>query len=103
MAKEGEATWRKFGALQYFECMGDDLAIKKQKGMPSPKSFKTAAKAKPNDTVWFSFIVFKNRAHRDAVNKKVMAYFGKKYADAKDMSMPFDARKMAYGGFKVIV
>jgi len=47
--------------------------------------------------------VYKNRAHRDSVNKKVMAYFSKKYADKMDMPMPFDTRKMAYGGFKTVV
>ena len=53
--------------------------------------------------MWFSFIVYKSRAHRDAVNKSVMEYFGKKYADKKHMDMPFDTKRMAYGGFKVVV
>ena len=99
MAKEGSKIWKKFGALDYYECQGDDL---KAKGDPR-RSFVEMAKAKSTDTVWFSFIVYKSRAHRDAVNKKVMDYFDKKYTDQNDMSMPFDMKKMAYGGFKTIV
>ena len=60
-------------------------------------------KAKPSETVWFSYITYKSRAHRDQVNKKVMAEMDKKYADQKDMPMPFDMKRIAYGGFKVIV
>ena len=80
MAAEGAKTWKKFGALEYYECMGEDLKTKAMGGMGKPRSFVETAKAKPNETVWFSFIVFKSRAHRDSVNKKVMAYFDKKYA-----------------------
>ncbi len=100
MASEGAKVWTKFGALAYYECMGDDLKPKTDPSGSAPRSFTELANAKPGDTVWFSFIVFKNRAHRDSVNKKVMAYFDKKYANAKDMVMPFDPRAMAYGGFK---
>lgn len=103
MAKEASLVWKKFGALDYYECMGDDLITKDKGGMGKPRSFKEVAKATPNDTVWFSFIVYKSRAHRDQVNKKVMQYFDKKYADAKDMKMPFDPKMMAYGGFQVVV
>ena len=103
MARDGAAAWKKFGALDYFECMGDDLKIKPQQGMPAPMSFLMLASAKPSETVWFSFIVFKNKKHRDAVNKKVMAYFDKQYANAKNTPMPFDVKRMAYGGFKVEV
>ena len=102
MATEASKVWKKFGALAYYECQGEDLKIQAQGGMKS-RSFKDAAKASPSDDVWFSFIVYKSRAHRDLVNKKVMAFFEKKYADKKDMSMPFDMKKMAYGGFKTIV
>lgn len=102
MAAEGAKIWRKFGALEYYECIGEDLRTKDMGG-GKPRSFAETAKAKPGESVWFSFIVFKSRAHRDAVNTKVMDYFSKKYADAKDMSMPFDPRKMAYGGFKAVV
>jgi len=105
MAKEGKEAWMKFGALDYYECMGQDLKIKPMEGMPKQRSFKDIANAKEGETVWFSYITFKSKAHRDAVNKKVMAYFSKKYAsvDPKDMPMPFDVSRMAYGGFKVEV
>ena len=63
----------------------------------------SGAGIKGDDTVWFSFVVYKNRKHRDAVNKKVMQYFEKKYANAKDQPMPFDMKTIAYGGFKAIV
>jgi uncharacterized protein YbaA (DUF1428 family) len=102
MAAEGAAAWKKFGALEYFECKGDDLKPKAM-GAGKQRSFTAAANAKAGEEVWFSFIVFKNRAHRDAVNKKVMAYFAKKYADQKDWVMPFDPKKMVYGGFKAVI
>lgn len=101
MATEGARAWKKFGALDYKECMGDDLApnMGGVKGLTFPKM----TKAKPDDTVWFSFIVFKNKKHRDTVNAKVMAHFSKKYKDREHENMPFDMKKMAYGGFSVIV
>ena len=61
------------------------------------------AKPKAGEQVWFSYITFKNKAHRNEVNKKVMAHFDKVYADKKDMPMPFDMKRMAYAGFKVVV
>lgn len=103
MAREGAATWKRFGALDYKECMGNDLNIKGPAGAPSPLSFTKLAKQKASETVWFSYIGYKNKAHRNQVNKKVMAFFDKKYADQKDQSMPFDPRRMAYGGFSVEV
>ncbi len=103
MAEMGCKVWMKCGALAYYECMGDDLKPKSELGfMPGP-SFTAIKKAKANETVWFSFIVFKNRAHRDAVNKKVMKYFAKEYGDMKDFEMPMDPTKMTYGGFKAMV
>lgn len=101
MAQEGAAIWKKCGALDYYECQGDDLVAKDMGDGSKPRSFNELGK--PGDTVWFSFIVFKNKAHRKEVNKKVMAYFSKKYADQKDYKMPFDPNKMFYGGFKTIV
>lgn len=105
MAREGAAAWKRFGALDYKECMGDDLKTKGMGGMPAPLAFPKLAKAKAGETVWFSYVAFKNKAHRDQVNKKVMAYMDKKYANVspKDFKMPFDPRRMAYGGFKVAV
>jgi len=102
MAEWGKKTWMKAGALAYYECMGDDLAVKSQGGM-KPRSFKDLAKAKPNETVWFSFIVFRDKKHRDMVNKKVMDQMNKEADKWKNMPMPMDANKMAYGGFKAVV
>lgn len=102
MAEWGKRTWMKHGALAYYECQGDDLAVKSQGGM-KPRSFKDLAKAGPNDTVWFSFIVFRDKKHRDSVNKKVMDQMNKEADKWKDMAMPMDGNKMAYGGFKAIV
>lgn len=103
MARAGALAWRKFGALDYKECMGNDLKVKPQKGMPAPFTFIKLVKPKATDTVWFSYIAFKSKAHRDQVNKKVMAYFDKVYAGKENEPMPFDVRKMAYGGFSVEV
>ncbi len=101
MATEAASVWKKFGALDYKECMGDDMSPN-MGGKPG-FTFPKITKAKPTDTVWFSYIVYKDKKHRDTVNKKVMDYFGKKYADKKHDEMPFDMKKMAYGGFSVIV
>ena len=100
MAREAMGVWRRFGALDYKECILDDVRPDKMVRLTFPKM----ARTRPGETVWFSFIVYKSRAHRDAVNKKVMAYFHKKYGKV-DMSkeMPFDMRRFAYGGFKVEV
>ena len=101
MAEWGKKTWIKYGALEYFECIGDDLKVKKGMGQGFPK----LAKLKKDETVAFSFIICGSRAHRDAVNKKVMAEMNepknkKKY---EHMPMPFDMKRFAYGGFKAIV
>ena len=100
MAREAMGVWRRFGALDYKECILDDVRPDKMVRLTFPKM----ARTRPGETVWFSFIVYKSRAHRDAVNKKVMGYFNKKYGKV-DMSkeMPFDMRRFAYGGFKVEV
>ena len=92
MAKEGERLWRKCGALDYKECMGDDLKH------TWALSFHKLARTKPGETVFFSYIVFKSRAHRDSVNKKVMKLMG-----TPSMDMPFNVKRMAYGGFKTLV
>jgi uncharacterized protein YbaA (DUF1428 family) len=97
MATEGKETWMKFGALDYKECIIDDG---KPKHVALP--FSKMINSKPGEMVWFSYIVFKNRKHRDAVNKKVMAYFSKKYAGA-EQDMPFDMKRFAYAGFEVKV
>lgn len=98
MAKMGGDVWMKNGALEYFECVGDDLAPETT-GITFPKM----TKAKAGETVVFSFIIFKSRAHRDEVNAKVMQDPSMNDPKYRDKSMPFDAKRMAYGGFKVIV
>ena len=96
MAKTAGKVWRDHGALDYKECIGDDLKVKF--GMPFP----LLMKVKPGETVFFSFIVFKSRAHRDRVNAKVMKDPRlAKMMDAKNM--PFNGKRMVYGGFKVLV
>lgn len=102
MARMGRDSWMKHGALQYFECRGDDL---KQQEMGDQKSraFQEMTDATADDNVWFSFIVFESREHRDEVNKKVMEEMDESYADQGDFEMPNDMKKMAYGGFTVTV
>lgn len=102
MAKEGAEVWKKSGALDYFECMGEDLKSKSMAG-PKPLSFTKMTKAKPNETVWFSFVTFKSKKHRDEVNAVVMKAMEEKYGKNQDMVMPFDIKRMAYGGFQVEV
>ena len=98
MATEAGRMWKKFGALDYRECMIDD---------PEPSmvtfTFSKMIKMKKDETVWFSYITYKSRAHRDQVNKKVMAEMDKQMEKYKDMPMPFDMKRMANGGFKVVV
>jgi uncharacterized protein YbaA (DUF1428 family) len=96
IAQQAGKIWRQHGALEFRECVGDDLKLKM--GMP----FSRMVRLKPRETVVFSWIVFKSRTHRDRVNAKVM----KDPRMAKMMEkgpMPFDEKRMAYGGFKVLV
>ncbi|PIR85960.1 DUF1428 domain-containing protein [Candidatus Kaiserbacteria bacterium CG10_big_fil_rev_8_21_14_0_10_44_10] len=97
MARVGAKAWMKFGALSYKECKAED-AEPQNVAFTFPKM----TKAKEGESVWFAFIEFKSRKHRDEVNKKVMEYFDKVYAN-KEVPMPFDMKRMAYGGFKVEV
>src|SRR3954470_20601273 len=83
MATMGAKAWMKFGALAFYECEGDDLKAKKGMGF-TPLTFPDIAKPKAGETVWFSFVIFKSRAHRDQVNKKVMKYFADTFKDMKD-------------------
>jgi uncharacterized protein YbaA (DUF1428 family) len=96
LAQKAGRVWKDHGALEFRECAGDDLNV--EMGL----SFTRGIRTKPGETVLFSYIVFKSRAHRDRVNAKVM----------KDPSMvkmmksapiPFDVKRMMYGGFKTIV
>lgn len=102
MAEEGRDSWMKHGALQYFECRGDDL---KQQEMGDQKSraFTEMSGASSDENVWFSFIIFESKEHRDEVNKKVMEEMDEAYQDHSDFVQPFDMSQMAYGGFEVAV
>lgn len=102
MAKMGRDSWMKHGALQYFECRGDDLKQQEQ-GDQKSRAFAEMAGASSDENVWFSFIVFHSKEHRDEVNKKVMAEMDEEYSDQTDFEMPNDMQKMAYGGFEVAV
>ncbi|HET6674957.1 MAG TPA: DUF1428 domain-containing protein [Nitrospiraceae bacterium] len=96
MAEKAGKIWREHGALDYKECAGDDLNVKC--GVPFPRQIKL----KPGETVVFAYIVFKSRAHRDRVNAKVMKD-PRLAASMNGKSMPFDAKRMVYGGFTVLV
>lgn len=102
MAEDGKATWMKFGALEYYECRGNDL-VPQEMGGEKARAFPEMAGAKEGETVWFSFIVFKSKEHRDEVNAKVMEEMGKQMEGKTDMTVPFDMKRMAYGGFQVEV
>ena len=102
MAEEGRDSWMKHGALQYFECRGDDLN-QQEMGDERSRAYKEMTGAGDDENVWFSFIVFNSKEHRDEVNKKVMAEMDEAYSDQADFEMPTDMKKMAYGGFEVVV
>jgi uncharacterized protein YbaA (DUF1428 family) len=102
MAEMGRDSWMKHGALQYFECQGDDLR-QQEMGDQKSRAFKEMANASDEENVWFSFIVFESKEHRDEVNKKVMEEMDEAYSDQTDFDMPNDMKKMAYGGFAVAV
>ena len=93
IARKAGKVWMEYGALDYRECVADDVPKGEQ------TSFPLSVKAKRNETVVFAFITYRSRAHRDRVNAKVMA-------DERmqpDEEMPFDLKRMIYGGFEVIV
>ena len=92
-AKAGK-VWKDHGALEYRECVGDDVNVKW--GLPFPKR----TKAKKGEVVVFSWIVYKSRAHRDRILPKIMQ---DKRLNMDPKGMPFDMKRMSYGGFKVIV
>jgi uncharacterized protein YbaA (DUF1428 family) len=94
MAAKAGKIWREHGALEYMEAAGDDLAVKF--GLPFPKM----AKPKKGETIVFSYIVYKSKADRNKVNAKVMKD-PRLHMDEK--AMPFDPKRMAYGGFKALV
>jgi uncharacterized protein YbaA (DUF1428 family) len=96
MAKKASKIWREHGALEYRECFGDDLNVKYE--LPFPR----LAKLKSGETVVFSWIVYKSRSHRDRVNARVMKD-PRMNEMCDEKSMPFNVKRMAFGGFKVVV
>ena len=102
MAEEGRDSWMRHGALQYFECKGDDLKPQEM-GDQKSRDYKEMTGASEDENVWFSFIVFESKEHRDEVNKKVMDEMSEAYNEQTDFEMPSDMKKMAYGGFAVAV
>ena len=96
IAEQASKIWKEYGALEYRECVGEDLQIK------DVLTFPTLANAGPDDTVVFAYITYKSREHRDEVNAKVMAD-PRINAMCGPEGMPFDCKKMAYGGFAVAV
>jgi uncharacterized protein YbaA (DUF1428 family) len=96
MAKKAGKVWREHGALDYWEWVAEDVKVGKR------TSFPRSVKLKPDETVVFSWIIYRSRAHRDRVNKKVMA--DKRLADMMNpKTLPFDAKRMIYGGFESLV
>ena len=96
MSQKAGKVWREYGATDYKECVADDVKVGKS------TSFPRSVKQKPVETVVFSWIQYKSRAHRDKVNAQVMKDPRlKSMMDLK--SLPFDAKRMIYGGFKVFV
>jgi uncharacterized protein YbaA (DUF1428 family) len=96
MAQKAGKVWRDHGALEFIECVADDVKPGKH------TSFPQSVKLKPGETVVFSWIVFKSRSHRDRVNAKVMK--DPRLANMMDpKAMPFDGKRMFWGGFKVLV
>ena len=96
MARKAGKIWREHGALEYRECIGEDVKPGKH------TSFPQSVKLKPGEVVWFSWVVFKSRRHRDRVNARVMQ--DPRLANSMDPSrLPFDGKRMIYGGFEVRV
>jgi uncharacterized protein YbaA (DUF1428 family) len=96
MARKAGQVWREDGTLDYVECMADDVKP------GTLTSFPQSVKLKPGEVVWFSWIAYKSRRHRDQVMKKVMK--DPRLASMMDATaLPFDGKRMFWGGFKVIV
>jgi len=96
MAQKASKVWKDHGSLEYVECAGEDMRVKF--GVPFPR----LAKARKGETVVFSWIIYKSRKHRDAANKKVMKD-PRILNMMKGQEMPFDMKRMCYGGFDVLV
>lgn len=95
MARKAGKIWKEYGALEYVECVADDVKPGKW------TSFPQSVKLKPNETAVFSWITYKSRKDRDRINAKVMA--DPRLAGMSPATMPFDGKRMIFGGFKAIV
>jgi uncharacterized protein YbaA (DUF1428 family) len=95
LSRKAGKIWMEYGALQYWECIGDDLNVNMIKA-----TFPKLVKLKPGETVVFSWIAYKSRTHRDRINQKVMK---DPRIAGMGTEMPFDAKRMSYGGFKTLV
>lgn len=95
LARKAGKIWKEYGALEYRECIADDVKPGKW------TSFPQSVKLKPNEVVWFSWIVYKSRKDRDRINAKVMKDPRLEGMSMKDM--PFDGKRMIWGGFKPVV
>ena len=102
LAKMTGKVWKKHGALEYFECIGEDL-YPKMGGMKEATTFPKMTKLKNGETVWFSFIIYRSKAHRNSVNARVMKDPMMNEDTWKDKPMPFDMKRVAYAGFKALV
>lgn len=95
MARKAGKIWKEYGALAYFECIGDDVKPGKH------TSFPQSVKLKPGEVVWFSWIIYKSRRQRDSIMAKVMK--DPRFAGMTPETMPFDGKRMIFGGFKTVV
>ena len=97
IARRAGKVWKEFGALEYVECIADDVKWGKRTSFPRSVKMK-----RPSETVFFSYIVYKSRRDRDRIMKKVMA--DPRLADMMDLKkIPFDAKRMIFGGFRTTV
>lgn len=95
LARKAGKIWKEYGALEYRECVAEDVKVGKL------TSFPRSVKLKPGETVIFSWITYKSRKHRDKVNAKVMK--DPRLGGMDPKTMPFDAKRMIYGGFDTII
>ncbi len=103
MAAMGAKTWKKHGALDYWECVAEELTVKDMLTGKMTSPFVKQLRLKPGETVVFSWIVFEDKKHRNAVNAKVMKDPAMSPEAWKDVAMPFDMKRVCYGGFVPIV
>lgn len=106
MATDGCNVWMKFGALSYRECMGHDISGPQEEGMES-LPFGSLVNLKDDETVWFSYIEYESKEHRDEVNTKVMAHWNEKFQENPDAMSEYsdvlDMKRMSTGGFSIEV